>query len=425
MRILIVGSGGREHALAWKLAQEAEVHVAPGNPGIAQVAQLHAVAALDLDGLASLAHRIQPDLVVVGPEDPLIAGLADRLRAEGFAVCGPGAEGAALEGSKAFSKALMREAGVRTAKFETFRESGPAIEFARARVAAVGGVAVKASGAALGKGVVVAGSAEEAEEAIRAMLDRRELGEAGAEIVVEDRLVGREFSLLTLCNETGFHSLPVAQDHKRIFDGDEGPNTGGMGAYSPVPWVNPDLVREAEESAVRPILRALKERGIDYRGVLFTGFLVQDGKPYCLEYNVRLGDPETQAVLPRLGAGFADALLAVALGTPIPPVPVREEAAVAVVVASEGYPGTVRKGVPIELGDAGDCLVFHAGTSMRDGALVTSGGRVLAVVALGSDIPAARGAAYRGVAAIRFDGMQFRTDIGARLNGSGPGNESG
>jgi phosphoribosylamine--glycine ligase len=419
LRVLVVGSGGREHALSWKLAQEAEVHVAPGNPGIAQVAQVHAVAALDLDGLLSLARRIHPDLTVVGPEDPLIAGLGDRLRAEGFAVCGPGANGAALEGSKAFSKALMREAGVRTAQFEAFRESGPAIAFARDRVAAVGGVAVKASGAALGKGVVVAGSAEEAEEAIRAMLDRRVLGEAGAEIVVEDRLIGREFSLLTLCNETGFHSLPVAQDHKRIFDGDRGPNTGGMGAYSPVPWVTDALVHEAEESAVRPILRILKNRGIDYRGVLFTGFLLQDGKPYCLEYNVRLGDPETQAVLPRLGAGLAEALRAVALGLPIPPVPVRPEAAVAVVLASEGYPGTVRKGVPIEMGDTGDCLVFHAGTSSLNGTLVTSGGRVLAVVALGDDVPSAREAAYRGVAAIRFEGMQFRTDIGARLNESG------
>ena len=376
MRILVAGSGGREHALCWKLAQAHEVVCAGGNPGIA--ADVACVAADDLVGLAKGF-----DLVVVGPEDPLVDGLADRIRAVGVAVYGPGAEGAKLEASKAFSKALMQEAGVPTAEFFTFHHADAALEYARNRFGEGRRVAVKASGNALGKGVVVCDVLEEAEAAIREMMVERRFGDAGATVVIEERLVGPEFSLLTIVGDDDFFSLPVAQDHKRAFDGDQGPNTGGMGTISPCGWVSEDLVREAEDRCVRPLLGALKERGIGYRGTLFSGLMVQDGTPYCLEYNVRFGDPETQSVVLRLGAGFGEALHAAATGERVPPVEVLDNAAATVVVASEGYPGSYAKGLPVEIGPLPEgAKLFHAGTAVAGGRLVTkrrAGGRGVGV----------------------------------------------
>ncbi len=415
MRILVVGSGGREHALAWKLAQEAEVIVAPGNAGIAEDVPCADVRANDSAGLLALCREKSIDLVVVGPEDPLIAGLADFLRENGVAVYGPGMEGAQLEGSKAFSKQLMEEAGILTARYASFQDSELAKEFARSLHAEGSMPVIKASGNALGKGVVVANSIEEAEEAIDMMMVDREFGEAGSTVVVEERLLGYEFSLLTICSGTEFFSLPVAQDYKRALDGDRGPNTGGMGTYSPVASVPPDLVREAEALAVRPMLEHLKAKGIDYRGTLFSGFMVQNGRPYCLEYNVRFGDPETQTVMRRLGAGFASALLAAANGESIPEIEVLDNSVVTVVVASGGYPGSYAKGVPVQVpSDLPDAVkVFHAGTAMQGGQLVSNGGRVLGVSAVGDTIPAAREAAYQVCSAIGFEGRHYRQDIAA------------
>jgi phosphoribosylamine--glycine ligase len=417
LKILLVGSGGREHALAWRLAQEAEVHVAPGNPGIALCAECHAVEATDQVGLVGLARKLGVDFVLVGPEAPLIAGLADMLRAVGVPVFGPGKEGAELEGSKAFAKTVMREAHVRTAAYRICTEPQSAIGFVRELASEGRRVAVKASGAALGKGVVVCSSAADAEDAIEMMMVKREFLEAGDTIVVEERLTGPEFSLLTLCSDDGMLSLPVAQDYKRAHDGDKGLNTGGMGSYSPVPWITEDLIRHTEECVAAPILGILKTRGIQFRGLLYSGMLVQDGEPYCLEYNVRFGDPETQSIMPRLGAGFAEALRACSQGLPIPPVEVLSKAAVSVVLASGGYPSAYRKGIPIEVAGAlgDDVHVFHAGTKRADGNLVTDGGRVMAVTACAGSLGDARDKAYGAAGKVAFEGMHFRTDIAAGL----------
>lgn len=415
MRILVIGSGGREHALAWKLAQEAEVLVAPGNAGIAQELECVDVKASDSEGILALCRERDIDLVVVGPEDPLIAGLGDFLRTGGFPVYGPGSLGARLEGSKAYSKQLMAEAGVLTARYESFQEATLAKEFARSLVDSGAMPVIKASGNALGKGVVVANSLTEAEDAIDMMMVDREFGDAGSTVVVEERLLGFEFSLLTICSGTDFYSLPVAQDYKRALDGDRGPNTGGMGTYSPVAAVSSDMVMEAEALAVRPILSHLKANGIDYRGTLFSGFMVQNGKPYCLEYNVRFGDPETQTVMRRLGSGFAAALLAAAKGESISPIEVLDHSAVTVVVASGGYPGSYAKGIPVQIpSDLPDAVkVFHAGTALQDGQLVSSGGRVLGVSAIGDSQEEARAAAYAACDLIEFEGKHLRRDIAA------------
>lgn len=413
MKILVVGSGGREHALAWKLSQEAEVHAAPGNPGMVACAECHPVPVSDHYGLVGLARKLAVDLVVVGPENPLIDGLADTMRTVGLNVFGPGKDGAQLEGSKAFAKTLMREAYVPTAAYRICTDPQSAIQFVRQLASEGKNVAVKASGAAFGKGVVVCASAEDAEQAIEMMLVKKEFLEAGETIVVEERLYGREFSLLSLCTDGGFLSLPLAQDYKRVGDGDTGLNTGGMGSYSPLEWVSEQLRKQTEERVVAPILGALAERSIPFRGTLFSGLLVQDGVPYCLEYNVRFGDPETQSVMARLGKGLAAALLACAKGEPIPDVEVLDRAAVTVVLASQGYPGKYPKGLPITLPpDLGpNAVAFHAGTAVKDGQLVTDGGRVLAVTAWGSDVEQARLHAYEAVSKIHFEGMHYRTDI--------------
>lgn len=408
MKVLIIGGGGREHALAWKLAQDAEVHVAPGNPGIEQVATCHSVGVMEFEGIKTLCADLSIDLVVVGPEDPLIAGLADVLRLEGYLVYGPSASGARMEGSKAFSKGVMAAAGVPTARFQNFTDPHPAKLFAAELFSSGNGAVIKASGAALGKGVVVAVSFEEAEETIDAMLVDREYGEAGSEIVVEERLSGREFSLLTMASPKGFTSLPVAQDYKRALDGDRGPNTGGMGTYSPVPWVSQSLVKATENEVVRPTLDALG----NYRGTLFSGIMADEGGGKCLEFNVRFGDPETQTVMRRLGSGFLDALVAVARGETPEEVEVLPCAVVTVVIASGGYPGAVQKGVPITVGELPEGgMLFHAGTAWRGGQLVTNGGRVFGASGLAATLAEARNIAYAVVDQVKFEGMYVRKDI--------------
>lgn len=434
MKALVIGSGAREHALVWKLAQECEVIAAPGNPGIAQECETFDVAVHDHQGLRDLAKKLEVDFVLVGPEDPLIVGIADKLRASDIAVAGPGGHGALLEGSKAFAKGMMREAAIPTADYEVFTDPRDALSYAMSRFNEGRQVAIKASGAAFGKGVCVCESPEAAEEAIEMMLLREELGDAGRTVVIEDRLTGKEFSLITLCSGTSYRSLPIAQDYKRAFDGDQGPNTGGMGTYSPVPWVTQSLVEETEVRVVEPILKLLQAKDIDYRGVLFSGLMVQDDTPFCLEFNVRFGDPETQSIMLRLGKGFAQALRACAgslelgLGslddTPagtnqpasshgaLPPIEILDCAAVSVVLASDGYPGDYRKGLPIRIGKLPDQVkAFHAGTAIRDGELVTNGGRVLTLSAYGDSVEEARARAYGSIESISFPGMRYRLDI--------------
>jgi phosphoribosylamine--glycine ligase len=408
MRILVVGSGGREHALAWKLSQEAEVLCSPGNPGIA--ADCEIVPGGDPLEIA-LARDV--DLVVVGPEDPLVNGLADRIREAGIPAYGPGAAGAQLEGSKAFSKTSMAIAGVPTATFETFTDSRSALAYARKRFAFGRKVVVKASGLFTGKGVIVADTADEADEAILRMLEHGEFGDAGRTVVVEDRLEGREFSLLTIVGDENYVSLPIAQDHKQIFDGGIGPNTGGMGTYSPVNWVTPEIVSETERTVVEPILTELRKQGIPFRGTLFSGLMLEGKNVSCLEYNVRFGDPEIQTVVNRIGTGFADSLVSSATGRYIEAPQVLDNAVVSVVLASAGYPGPYDRGIPISLGDLPPGVkVFHAGTATSDGRLVTAGGRVLCVTATASTLEDARRLAYQGVAQVDFAGVQFRSDIG-------------
>ncbi len=414
MKILILGSGAREHALGWKLAQENDVFATPGNPGIAQVATVLEGSLTDPQALLRLCREHHFDLVIVGPEDPLIAGVADVLRQDGHTVFGPGASGARLEGSKAFSKDLMRTAGIPTAEGKSYDRFDEAIAASRQMFASGHRVVVKASGAALGKGVVVCDAADEAEDALHHMMIENAFGEAGTTVVIERRLTGPEFSLISLCAGDRYWSLPVAQDHKRALDGDRGPNTGGMGTYSPVPWISEELVQRTEAEVVAPALAALRKQGVDFRGVLFSGLLLEGGQPYCLEFNVRFGDPEIQSLVMRIGSGLGEALLACAQGEVPPALEVKNNAAVSVVLASAGYPGAYPKGLQISISELPEGVtVFHAGTAYQNGKLVTSGGRVLTVTGVGRDLHSARSLAYRAANLIHFDGKHMRTDIGA------------
>ena len=411
VRILVIGGGGREHALAWKLSQEAEVICAPGNPGIAQDVECVAVSTHDFGGIVRLAHEREVDLVVVGPEDPLIAGLADALREQGILTFGPGQVGAQLEGSKAFAKAMMQRSGVPTASYQTFIDTGASKEYVKKQFAEGKQVALKASGNALGKGVIVCDSLEEALEGIDTL---KALGEAGRTLVIEERLVGREFSLLTIVSDSHIYSLPVAQDYKRVFDGNEGPNTGGMGTYLPLGWLDDSVVRQVEAEITAPIVRAFQEDNVSYRGIIFSGVMVTADGPKCIEYNARFGDPEIQSVVRCLGSGFANALMQAARGEAITAPEVLDNSVVTVALASGGYPGSYQKGLPIQIGllDA-SIKLFHAGTAMDGDQLVTNGGRVLGVTAVGSNLTTARNLAYAAVKQISFPGMHYRTDIGA------------
>ncbi|HYS79347.1 MAG TPA: phosphoribosylamine--glycine ligase [Anaeromyxobacteraceae bacterium] len=417
MRILVVGAGGREHALTWKISQSPlvrAIYCAPGNPGMASLAQLIPVRADDVEGLAGEARRLQIDLVVVGPEAPLVAGLADRLRKDGVAVFGPSAAAAEIEGSKAFAKDVMLAAGIPTAEHGTFRDLEPALAFARARG---GQVVVKADGLAAGKGVVVAGSLAEAEGALRDMLVGRVHGAAGATVVVEEKLEGLEASVIALADGERVRVLPSAQDHKRVGDGDRGPNTGGMGAFSPAAQVTPEVAREVEERVLLPALRELARRGRPFRGALYAGIMLTPRGLRVLEFNARLGDPETQPILMRLSGDLVPALLAAARGDlSATTIAVDPRPAMGVVLAAEGYPARPAAGDVVE-GLAGPfdagVQVFQAGTAAGpDGRVVTAGGRVLTVCAIGDDLAQARERAYRAMTGIRLRGGHFRRDIG-------------
>lgn len=421
MRVLVVGAGGREHALAAAIAASPlclEVHAAPGNPGIADIATCHPVAVDDTEALVGLARDLDIDLVVIGPELPLVLGLADALRGVGIPVFGPSAQAARVEGSKAFTKELLEAAGVPTAAARTVTD----LEGARAAIEALGGrVVVKADGLAAGKGVIVCDDAAQALVAAEELLGGA-LGEAGATLVIEERMEGPEVSVLALCDGDVAVPLPSARDYKRIGEGGTGPNTGGMGAISPAPGVDDDMAREIVRSVHVPVLRELDRRGIRFTGCLYAGLMLTADGPRVLEFNVRFGDPETQAVLPRLAEDLLPFLKACADGLLVDhDLRTLPGSAVAVVLASWGYPASSESGVPIdgvsEAGAVRDAAVFHAGTATRDGRLVTAGGRVLAVVARGADADAARAAAYDAAGRIRFDGMQRRDDIGSDSQG--------
>jgi phosphoribosylamine--glycine ligase len=429
MRVLVVGGGGREHALCWGLARSPQVeqlHAAPGNAGIASVATCHAAAADDVAAQIRVADEVDADLVVVGPEAPLVAGLTDELRARGGLAFGPGREGARLEGSKAFAKDLMARHGIPTARAATFSEMGPAVEF----LDGLGGrVVVKADGLAAGKGVTVASDRTEAIGALEACLVGGAFGKAGARVVVEERLEGAEVSAFAMVDSASVLPVALSQDFKRVGDDDAGPNTGGMGAYSPLPWL--DGSTEARLwGMVADTVRALREDGIEYSGLLYTGVMLTSDGPKVLEYNCRFGDPETEVVIPRLRGDLAELLHACAAGRLSDvKVDLAEDAAVTVVLASGGYPGPYETGVEIEgLGAAAaapDAVVFHAGTAERAGRVVTAGGRVLAVTGWGPAVPDARARAYAAASHISFEGMTRRSDIAARSAEGGPRSEPG
>lgn len=425
MKILVVGGGGREHALAWRLVRDPErpaVVCAPGNAGTARIGRNLPVTAEDVPGLVAAARAERPDLVVVGPEAPLCAGLADALAEVGIAVFGPTSAAARLEGSKAFCKEILFAAGVPTAAARRFDNPDEAIAYIRARGAPI---VVKADGLAAGKGVSVCATVEEARAAVDEALVRRAFGEAGRTILIEEYLAGEEASVLALMDGERIALLPSAQDHKRARDGDEGPNTGGMGAYSPAPVVTDAMAAEIRAAVFEPVLRELRRRGIVYRGVLYAGLMITDSGPKVLEFNCRFGDPETQAILPRWEGSLSEALLDCSEGRLRPErIRWRADPCVCVVMAAPGYPGPYPKGMPIDGIDDAERLegvtVFHAGTAMENGRLVAAGGRVLGVTALGRDIRAAVDRAYEAVGRITFKGAHHRADIGARALRRGP-----
>lgn len=416
MRILIVGQGGREHAIGWRLSQNPTVDrlfAAPGNAGLEEVATSVHVAATDIPGIVELVDREGIDLTVVGPEAPLVAGLVDELDRHGFRAFGPTADGARIEGSKAWAKELCEKHGIPAPRSRSFTEPADAIESLDAMEPPY---VVKADGLAGGKGVTIAGSKEEAVQAIEDRLVRRSFGKAGARVLVEEHLSGREVSAVAVTDGRAVVPLMLAQDFKRALDGDEGPNTGGMGAYSPVPFVDDEMQSRIVDDVLKAAVAAMDTEGIQYRGALYAGLMLTEEGPKVLEFNCRLGDPETQAVLPRLTSDLGESLLACVEGnlgvyrlgwSPL--------ACVTVVLASGGYPDNHPTGLPITgLEDAGsipDVMVFHAGTARRDGRVVTAGGRVLAVSALGEDLAAARRRAYEAASLISFEGMQYRKDI--------------
>ncbi|MGD0741938.1 MAG: phosphoribosylamine--glycine ligase [Acidimicrobiales bacterium] len=409
MKVCVVGSGAREHALALACARTADVVATPGNPGIEGISPEGHV----LESRAAPPEEIEADLYVVGPEVPLVAGLADRLRGRGGLVLGPGADGARLEGSKAYMKELAAAAGVPTARFAVFDRPDEALAHLRR---SPGPYVVKTDGLAAGKGVLVTADLAEAEADVAAKLSGTAFGAAGRRVVIEEALTGREASLLAVCDGVRALALPVARDYKRALDGDLGPNTGGMGACSPVPFVEGSDLDEAMDRIVLPTLAELRRRGIDYRGVLYAGLMLSDSGPRLVEFNVRFGDPETEVVLPRVEGDLAGLLAAAAAGRVPDSVGVAPDCAVCVIAAAAGYPSDPRHGDVIRGLEAASSVegvtVLHAGTR-RDpgGELRTDGGRVLAVTAVAPTVEGARGRAYEAIGAIEIAGFQYRRDI--------------
>jgi phosphoribosylamine--glycine ligase len=418
MDVLVIGNGGREHALVWKIAQSPavkKIYAAPGNAGIAAHAECVDVAADDLDGLLKLALEKKIDLTVVGPEGPLVAGIVDLFTSNALRILGFDRKGARLEGSKAWAKEFMIRYGIPTGEFRAFGNATSAIKAIDSMQAPY---VVKADGLAAGKGVIIAKTAREARSAIERIMKSRAFGAAGERIVIEECLSGEELSILALYDGKSYRLLAPAQDHKRAFDGDEGPNTGGMGAYAPVPMYDEGLAARVKKEIIEPTFEGMRSEGITGAGVLYFGLMITSAGPKVLEYNCRFGDPETQAVLPLFTGDLAQVMFEAA-GGKLGGAPFENsaEAAVCVVIASKGYPGSYGKGYPIdglERAREQGCIVFHAGTEAKDGAIATSGGRVLGVAATGPALRDAIDTAYRGVAAISFSGSFCRSDIGKK-----------
>ena len=414
MNVLIIGGGGREHAIAWKIAQSplaGKIYCSPGNPGMKNV---EAVPLTDLNELADFALAHDIGLTMVGPEATLCAGIADVFRAKGLRIVGPDKVAAQLEGSKSFAKEFMRRHGLPTAEAAVFTDEAGAMAYLKQKGAPI---VVKADGLAAGKGVVVAMTEQEAADAIHACFDGA-FGAAGASVLLEECLFGEEASIIALCDGKTITPLASSQDHKRAYDGDTGPNTGGMGAYSPAPVVTPDLWKTIDAQILTPFLKGVQVDKLDFRGIIYAGLMITDKGPKVLEFNVRFGDPETQAILTRLKSDLLEALVAVADGR-LADVKLEwyDEPSVCVVLASNGYPGHYEKGKPISGLDEAEktgAVVFHAGTKLADGQIVTNGGRVLGVTARGKDIASAVQNAYKAVACISWEGMQYRKDIAHR-----------
>ncbi len=416
MKLLVVGGGGREHAIIWKLRQNkkvTDIHCAPGNGGIARMATCVPIQATDIDGLTEYAKRERFDLVIVAPDDPLYMGLVDKLQAEGIRAFGPTADAARIEGSKVYAKYLMQKYGIPTARCDVFDNYERAAAFVSTCPLPV---VVKADGLALGKGVIICQTADEALDALKEIMVDKVFGDAGSRVVIEEFMEGPEVSVLAFCDGKTILPMASAQDHKRAFDGDKGPNTGGMGTFSPSPKYTDEIRLVTEETIIRRTVDALNAEGVCFKGIIFFGLMLTKDGPKLLEYNARFGDPEAQVVLPRLKNDLLDVMQAVINGT-LNTVTLEWDprSAVCVVMASGGYPGKYSKGVLIGgIDNVQDAVVYHAGTAVKEGALVTNGGRVLGITALGDDIVQARTKAYGEVGKVRFDGAQYRTDIGIK-----------
>lgn len=426
MRVLIVGAGGREHALAWALRRSPrveELFVAPGNAGTDSVAVNVPIKARDIDGLTEWARGNEIDLTVVGPESPLALGIADRFGEAGLPVFGPSQETARIETSKVFSKVFMQEEGIPTADFEVFQDFDKATAYLQKRPFPL---VVKADGLAGGKGVSVCHVRQEAEDALRAIMENRVFGDAGARVVIEECLTGQEVSVLAFSDGQTVMPMVTSQDHKAAYDGDKGPNTGGMGCYAPMSLMTPELLDEIQRRVLQPAVDGLRRRGMPYVGVLYAGMILTPTGPQALEFNCRFGDPETQVILPLLRTDLADVLEACVEGR-LHEMTLRwsKEASVCVVIASGGYPKNYRTGYPIsgldEVADLPDVQVFHAGTALKDGMIVTAGGRVLGVSAWGDTLTQAINRAYCAVGRIRFRDQHFRHDIGQKAFTEGVG----
>jgi len=417
MKVLVVGGGGREHALVWKLKQSprvTEIYCAPGNPGIAKDATCVNISAEDVQGLLSFAQQNKIDLTVVGPEMPLSAGIVDIFEAAGLKIFGPSKAAAEIESSKALAKEIMAKYGIPTAAFQVFTDPDEAISYIkRVGVPCV----LKADGLAAGKGVIVAMDEQTALDGVRSIMVDRKFGAAGARLVVEEYLAGEEVSILAFTDGVNVVPMVPSQDHKRVYDNDEGPNTGGMGAYAPAPVYTPEVHKKTMEEILLPVIRGMAQEGRPYRGVIYAGLMVDDKGPKVLEFNARFGDPEAQPVLTLLETDLVEIIEAV-LEQRLDQIEIKwkDGAAVCVVLASGGYPGAFEKGKVIQGLDKNmeDVAVFHAGTAIEQGKIVTGGGRVLGVTATGADIPAAIKRAYEAVAQIHFEGMHYRRDVGRK-----------
>ncbi|EXX85621.1 phosphoribosylamine--glycine ligase [Paenibacillus darwinianus] len=418
MKIMVIGGGGREHAIVWALKKSEKVsklYCAPGNSGIAQLAECVPIPVNRFADLIQFARDHAIDLVFVGPDDPLAAGIVDAFEEAGIPIFGPRKNAAEIEGSKIFMKELLRKYAIPTAAYETFTDYEAALSYLRSQSLPI---VVKADGLAAGKGVTVARTLEEAEEALRGMMVDKVFGESGTQVVIEEFLEGQEMSILAFVDGETVRPMVPAQDHKPVFDNDEGPNTGGMGTYTPLPHIDPALVQDAIDNIIVPTAKAMVSEGRPFRGVLFAGLMITAGGVKTIEFNARMGDPETQVVLPRLKTDLVDIILAAVNGR-LDQLEIEwsDEAAVCVILASEGYPAAYPKGRVIsglKDAEAAGALIFHAGTSEENGEFVTSGGRVLGVVGRGRDIDEARARAYEAAGMISFEGVHYRSDIAAK-----------